>query len=208
MRPAPASRHAAPPIRRVKIARDARPATGRLDSVLELCHGPRRSAMIAARFALRTAATGTEGHERAVTKTSAAVAIAILLACGWAGAARADFRLCNNTNNRVSIAIAYTDAEGWVSEGWWNVKANGCETLVRGPLAAEFYYAYAMDERGGEWKGKAFMCTRDREFKINGRNECFTRGFDRTGFFEIDTGKDARNWTVQLTDPALAPANP
>ena len=103
--------------------------------------------------------------------------------------AQADFRLCNNTSNRVSIAIAYTDADGWVSEGWWNVKASGCETLVRGPLAAEFYYAYAMDERGGEWKGKAFMCTRDREFKINGRNDCFVRGFDRTGFFEIDTGQ-------------------
>jgi uncharacterized membrane protein len=27
------------------------------------------------------------------------------------------------------------------------------------------------------------------------------RGYDRTGFFEVDTGKDARDWTVQLTDP-------
>ena len=118
--------------------------------------------------------------------------------------AHADFRLCNNTGNRVSISLSYTDGETWVTEGWWNVKPNGCETLVRGALAAQYYYAYAMDERGGEWKGKAFMCTRDREFKINGRNDCFTRGFDRTGFFEIDTGKDSRNWTVQLTDPVPA----
>ena len=143
---------------------------------------------------------------RTVTKTSSCAALVVFAFFGAAGSAHADFRLCNNTGNRVSIAIAYTDADGWVSEGWWNVKASGCETLVRGPLAAEYYYAYAMDERGGEWKGKAFMCTRDREFKINGRNECFTRGFDRTGFFEIDTGKDARNWTVQLTDPAPAAA--
>ncbi len=143
---------------------------------------------------------------RTVTKTSSCAALAVFAFFGAAGGAHADFRLCNNTGNRVSIAIAYTDADGWVSEGWWNVKASGCETLVRGPLAAEYYYAYAMDERGGEWKGKAFMCTRDREFKISGRNECFTRGFDRTGFFEIDTGKDARNWTVQLTDPAPAAA--
>jgi len=115
--------------------------------------------------------------------------------------AHADFRLCNSTANRVSVAIAYTDGTNWVSEGWWNLKASGCETLVRGPLAAEFYYVYAMDERGAEWKGKAFMCTRDREFRISGREDCFLRGFDRTGFFEIDTGKDAKNWTVQLTDP-------
>jgi len=54
-----------------------------------------------------------------------------------------------------------------------------------------------MDEHGGEWKGKAFMCTRDREFRIIGREDCFVRGFDRTGFFEVDTGKEAKNWTVQ-----------
>ena len=126
---------------------------------------------------------------------------AVVLAATCAAApARADFRLCNNTANRISISLAYTDGGQWISEGWWNLKTSGCETLVRGPLAAEFYYVYAMDERGGEWKGKTFMCTRDREFKITGRDECFVRGFDRTGFFEVDTGKDAKNWTVQLTE--------
>ena len=89
-----------------------------------------------------------------------------------------------------------------MTEGWWNLKPSACETLLRGPLAAQFYYVYAMDERGGEWKGKAFMCTRDREFRIDGRENCLVRGFDRTGFFEVDTGKDAKNWTVQLTDSA------
>ena len=133
---------------------------------------------------------------------AAAIAVFLVASAACGGPALADFRLCNNTASRVSIALAYTDGEAWVSEGWWNVKPNGCETLVRGALAAQFYYAYAMDERGGEWKGKAFMCTRDREFKINGRNECFTRVFYVTGFFEIYTGKDAKNWTVQLTDPA------
>lgn len=122
--------------------------------------------------------------------------------------AAADLRLCNNTSRRVSVSLAYTDGETWVSEGWWNLKANGCEVLVRGPLAAEFYYLYAMDERGGEWKGKAFMCTRDREFRIIGRADCFARGFDRTGFFEVDTGKESRNWTVQLTDPSQGRTGP
>jgi uncharacterized membrane protein len=31
------------------------------------------------------------------------------------------------------------------------------------------------------------------------------RGFDRTGFFVIDTGRDAKNWTVQLTDATQQP---
>ncbi len=118
-----------------------------------------------------------------------------------ASPARADFRLCNNTQSRVSVSLAYTDGQAWVSEGWWNLKAADCHTLLRGALAAQFYYVYAMDEHGGEWKGKAFMCTSDREFRIDGRQDCFVRGYERTGFFEIDTGKDAKNWTVQLTDP-------
>lgn len=122
--------------------------------------------------------------------------------CVVAQAARADFRLCNNASGRVSVAIAYTNGKRWITEGWWNLKNGACEILMNGPLAAEFYYVYAMDEHGGEWKGDAFMCTRDREFRIVGRRNCLVRGYDRTGFFEVDTGKSARNWTVQLTDSA------
>jgi uncharacterized membrane protein len=128
----------------------------------------------------------------------AAPVAAVLTSTG----ARAEFRRCNNTAVRVSVSLAYTDGQKWLQEGWWNLKAGACETLLRGPLAAQFYYVYAMDERGGEWKGKTFMCTSNVEFKIDGREDCFVRGFDRTGFFEIDTGKDAKDWTVQLTDPS------
>ena len=130
---------------------------------------------------------------------SAALLAVLLLS---AAPAHADFRVCNNTASRASVALAYTDGSAWVSEGWWNLKANSCETLLGGALAAQFYYVYGVDESGGEWKGRAFMCTRDREFRIDGRQDCFVRGFDRTGFLEIDTGKDAKDWTVQLTDPA------
>src|SRR5271156_2832107 len=129
--------------------------------------------------------------------------LAVLVAALFGVApARADFRMCNLTSSRVSVALAYTDGQGWVSEGWWNLKPQDCDTLLRGALAAQFYYLYAMDERGGEWKGKAFMCTSDREFKIEGRQDFFVRGYGRTGFVEVDTGKDAKSWTMQLTDQA------
>ncbi len=110
--------------------------------------------------------------------------------------------MCNLSSSRVSVALAYTDGQLWISEGWWNLKPSGCETLLNGPLLAQYYYVYAMDERGGEWKDRAFMCTSDHQFKIVGRQDCYARGYDRTGFFEVDTGKDSKNWTVQLTDPA------
>ena len=131
---------------------------------------------------------------------------ALFLLCAGNGSARADFRLCNNTSSRVGIALGYKDAEGWTTEGWWNVSSRSCETLLKGTLVARFYYIYALDyDRGGEWSGQAFMCSRDREFTIKGTENCLARGFDRTGFFEVDTG-DQRAWTVQLTDSNEQPA--
>ena len=120
--------------------------------------------------------------------------------------AAADFRLCNNTSSRVGIALGYKDVEGWTTEGWWNVSSRSCETLLRGTLVARYYYIYALDyDRGGEWSGQAFMCSRDKEFTIKGTENCLARGYDRTGFFEVDTGEQ-RAWTVQLTEANEQPA--
>jgi uncharacterized membrane protein len=109
----------------------------------------------------------------------------------------------------VGIAIGYKDGDGWTTEGWWNLSSRSCETILRGALAARFYYIYGVDyDRGGEWSGKAYMCTRDKEFTIRGVDDCLARGYDRTGFFEVDTSEQ-RSWTVQLTESAeQAPARP
>lgn len=131
---------------------------------------------------------------------AAATVLTWALALAWAAPARADFRLCNNTSGRVGVAIGYKDSEGWATEGWWNLASRSCETLLRGTLVARYYYIYAVDyDRGGEWSGQAFMCTRDKEFTIRGTEDCLARGYDRTGFFEVDTGEQ-QTWTVQLTD--------
>jgi uncharacterized membrane protein len=133
-------------------------------------------------------------------------ALVLCMATLWARPAAADFRLCNNTSSRVGIALGYKDAEGWTTEGWWNVSSRSCETLLKGTLVARYYYIYALDyDRGGEWSGQAFMCSRDKEFTIKGTENCLARGFDRTGFFEVDTG-DQRAWTVQLTESNEQPS--
>jgi uncharacterized membrane protein len=137
---------------------------------------------------------------RFAARLSAGLIPALAALCLWNGPAAADFRLCNNTSSRVGIALGYKDAEGWTTEGWWNVSSRSCETLLKGTLVARYYYIYALDyDRGGEWSGQAFMCSRDKEFTIKGTENCLARGFDRTGFFEVDTGEQ-RAWTVQLTE--------
>jgi len=131
------------------------------------------------------------------------------------GPAMANFRLCNNTSSRVGVAIGYKDAKGWTTEGWWNLPSRTCETVLKGNLVARYYYVYAVDyDRGGEWMGQSYMCTRDKEFTIRGIDNCLARGYDRTGFFEVDTGEQS-TWTVQLTETSeqppskpLPPGNP
>jgi uncharacterized membrane protein len=122
--------------------------------------------------------------------------------------AAADFRVCNNTSSRVGVAIGYKDKDGWATEGWWNLASrSGCEVVLRGTLASRYYYIYAVDyDRGGEWSGQAFMCTRDKEFLIRGIGDCLAHGYDRTGFFEVDTGEQS-DWTVQLTETGESKQN-
>lgn len=116
--------------------------------------------------------------------------------------ARADFKVCNKTTSQVGIAIGYKDDSGWKTEGWWNLTPGNCEAVLTGELVARYYYVYAVDyDLGGEWGGQAVMCTRDRVFTIRGFEGCVGRGFEETGFFEIDTG-DSPTWTVQLSEPS------
>lgn len=121
-----------------------------------------------------------------------------------AAPAKADFRVCNATQNLIGVAIGYRARSGWISEGWWHIEDSTCKTLIEGPLQSRYYYLYAEDAtRGGRWEGSIQMCVADKEFKIAGVNDCFARGFERAGFQEYDTGEQ-ENWMVQLTDGAPA----
>lgn len=118
--------------------------------------------------------------------------------------AQADFRLCNKTQSRISVAIGYKSGENWRSEGWWNFnprEGQACKVLLEGPLSTRFLYVYAIDiTHGGEWSGPAILCTHQKEFTIEGIENCIPRRYERTGFFEVDT-KNQKSWTIELTDP-------
>jgi uncharacterized membrane protein len=127
------------------------------------------------------------------------LACALLAGLG-ATSARADFRVCNATQNLIGVAVGYRAKAGWITEGWWHVEGSTCKTLIEGPLSSRYYYLYAEDaERGGRWEGPINMCVAEKEFKIAGVTDCLPRGFQRAGFQEYDTGEQS-SWMVQLTD--------
>ncbi|HMQ57877.1 MAG TPA: DUF1036 domain-containing protein [Rhizobiaceae bacterium] len=116
----------------------------------------------------------------------------------------ADFRVCNSTSELVGVAIGYRAQAGWITEGWWRIEPAACKTLISGALSSRYYYLYAEDAaRGGRWEGPIRMCVAETEFKINGIEDCFKRGYQRAGFREYDTGNQA-SWMVQLTSDTEA----
>jgi len=125
------------------------------------------------------------------------------------GDGEGSLRVCNQTANPVSIALGYRAERGWQSEGWWVAPPNDCKTVYTGDLEARrYYYLYAADDiGGGTWDGGVFMCTRDESFTIFGVEDCLARGYERTGFFEIDT-HNRSNWMLQLTDNQVVGAEP
>lgn len=123
--------------------------------------------------------------------------------------AYADLRVCNETGNQISIALGYRAERGWQSEGWWVATPQQCAVVYQGDLNSRFYYLYVADDiGGGAWDGSVYMCTRDESFTIFGVEDCLARGYERTGFFEVDT-QNRTDWTLQLTEnrDALPPGD-
>ncbi|MFD0915463.1 DUF1036 domain-containing protein [Pseudahrensia aquimaris] len=133
-------------------------------------------------------------------KTWLAAAALLAATAAQTAPALADLKVCNDTKSMTGVAIGYRNTDGWVMEGWWRVPSGVCATVIEGALSSRYFYIYAENaDTGGQWRGPVFMCTSAREFRIEGLKDCFARGYERTGFFEIDTGNQA-NWQVRLTE--------
>ena len=127
-------------------------------------------------------------------------ALATILVAAGVAPARADLTVCNQTSSRVGVAIGHQQSGEWSTEGWWNLTPGACEAILPGPLDGRFYYIFARDwDKGGDWGGTTPMCTQTKVFTISGVENCSERGYDTSGFFEIDIGTE-EDWTVQLTD--------
>lgn len=151
------------------------------------------------------AQTGIWRNNMIVHMTTALGAMACLFAVAVMDAsfshANADLRLCNKTSSKVSVAVGYRGEVDWTTEGWWNFEPGKCQVIFPGPIRSRYFYFYAMDvSDGGEWGGQAMMCTEGKSFTIISTKDCIVRGYEKTGFFEVDTGEQ-ESWTVQLTEP-------
>jgi uncharacterized membrane protein len=128
------------------------------------------------------------------------LALALVFLFALAAPAQAGLNVCNKGARDVKVAVGLFNGTRWTSQGWWQVAPKKCSALIPGKLVARYYYMYASDGAVGSWDGgKSFCVGTDAQFSIVGRGGCAARGFDRRGFFEIDTG-NRLDYTQILSD--------
>jgi uncharacterized membrane protein len=124
-------------------------------------------------------------------------ALAILL---FAVPATAALNVCNKTARPVKLALGRFDGAAWSSTGWWTLTPRQCAALVPGRLIARYYYLYATDGGAGGWSGSRGFCVASgNKFTVVGRADCEARGYERKGFFEVDTGQ-RQDYTQSISD--------
>jgi uncharacterized membrane protein len=139
-----------------------------------------------------------------MTRFLSALAICLLLA---SAPAHAQLEICNRTAAPYSLAIAYETDADVVSQGWWTVAPDKCETVITGELKRRYFYHYAISRPlNVEWNGSFTFCVDDDpQFRITGASDCEQRSFRTLGFRQIDVGT-SKSYALDISmGPAPAP---
>ncbi len=124
----------------------------------------------------------------------------------WACPAKADLRFCNETGQKVDIAIAWHGDGDWHSSGWYKYAPGECASIVDGDLTSRYYWYYAEVAGGLKWSGdgdpnSGFFCTQQAKFRYRNANQTTCEGYT---FKRIDTG-ESQNYTRRLTETRTEP---
>ncbi len=117
-------------------------------------------------------------------------------------------QLCNDTPHLVWSAIGFVSKDNFTTQGWLKIPSGECIRAINKSLLDRYYFVYAeaVDKQGKPllqsgkpliWGGTFDLCTKPTRFTIEGRNECAEKGFDKTGFMKIDTGKEQK-WIMRF----------
>jgi uncharacterized membrane protein len=100
----------------------------------------------------------------------------------------------------VHVAVAHPQEQrGWVTEGWLHLSEGQCETAIPGKLSNRFYYYFAETDKDYSWQGDQQFCVSSEKFTfIKADSECKGESTRWVKFRELDTGKDADSYTLNL----------
>jgi Protein of unknown function (DUF1036) len=125
----------------------------------------------------------------------------------------ADLTFCNRSDAKMHLSLGVLKQDdGWISQGWWNLAAGECRTVMHG-LPARVYYAFAIDENGRSWSAPrdqqgGWFCIapekyllRNRDYEDDGKKiHCENGTLKAKQFLIVNTGNNTHythNFTVR-----------
>ena len=125
----------------------------------------------------------------------AVTAIAAMLVLPQDG--EAAWQICNKTPSDAYVAIAYVNPQdvGFISKGWWKVRAcGGCSTVLSMGTTSDprnVFYRAEFDD-GSVIEGDSMFCASESEFRKRSTARCS----DRRAFLHKEINLE--NWTTNL----------
>jgi uncharacterized membrane protein len=144
----------------------------------------------------------------AISSRVLALSAGVLATLFAAPAARAEFKVCNQSVDVYNLAIGAEINQQFDTEGWWVMPANTCVVPIKedlDQLQLRYVYVYARTVTGeSAFQGGWDMCVDTKRFKIDriaGEPwNCWVRGYEQVKFFEVDTG-NTKSWTLYVRPP-------
>ncbi|MBD3807645.1 MAG: DUF1036 domain-containing protein [Epsilonproteobacteria bacterium] len=116
--------------------------------------------------------------------------------------------ICNKTKNDVFSAVAYgVENDKMTSTGWYEIKANQCDSIINAELELRYYYVYAESDNL-KWSGEYSFCVKDDQFELTMKPndhgnaiKCKLKDLKSYSekFEKIDVG-EAKHFTYTLTN--------
>ena len=141
----------------------------------------------------------------AVKRTSALIAATAALAA-LAGAARADFQICNRMSYVVETAVGLQEAGALVTRGWYRIDPGQCRVAVEGTVSADHFYVHARalpayGTSPSPQAGNAELCVGKQTFIVPAAGRgCSRPGQQLARFTEVKPNPTDTGWTAYLAE--------
>ncbi|HET9256570.1 MAG TPA: DUF1036 domain-containing protein [Pseudonocardiaceae bacterium] len=114
------------------------------------------------------------------------------------------WRVCNRLNEEVNVAISYVNPRrgGFISEGWWPLRARGaCATVLVRSQTSDPNNVFLRAEdtrRNAVVDGTSWRCATHDEHTIIGNQNCAGRGYEALAYRHIIINLDKIPYTTNL----------
>ena len=124
-----------------------------------------------------------------------------------ADAARADYRLCNETSYVVNAAIGVEAGGSVATRGWFEILPGRCRVVVEGPLDADKYYFYSRvpnyyDIAVTRFESGTRLCVGSSDFLITDATLCSDPSHRMERFIEVQPKSQGNDWELALAEEA------